>query len=314
MASDNHKYAQITLPQVDVVCFGMLSHAYYLISDGVPDHNGGAGILGAKEYIGDDAAIISALLHEWGPITGLICTAVGNDDAGHRIAKQVREAGVQGEIRIWDHISTELELCVGDPSGARTYWQQRNPAVLETLASADLSMIKGARLLYVDWYDGDYIRRAMEEAVHHGVPVYLNIESHYDDEELMKRLVPLSSICQVSMDEPRVASEDDANDVAEQLLSLGVTTAVITRGGGGCLAASGGQVVKARTPDLTVVDGSGAGAVFSTGFIYAYLQGWPLERSARFATAAASFKCSFLGLNGFQPSDFEPLASRVTAG
>ena len=291
----------------------MLSHIYLLAGDRLPEHNAGAKLEDAMEYFGDDSAIVASLLHRWGLPAGLVCTAVGDDEVGHRVVRQVSELGIPGELRVFKDLDTEREVSVADPSGARTFWQQRNPEVLATLATADLSMLEGARLLYVDWYDGEPIQRAMEEAVRLGVPVYFNVESRYDDSELVRRLAPMATFCQVSLDEPGAEAGDRASEVAELLLSRGIGTAIVTKGSGGCLVSNGAGMAQLGTPGLPVVDGSGAGACLSAGFIFAHFQGWSLERCARFAVATASLKCTRLGFDHFGPAEIEPLSASLPA-
>jgi sugar/nucleoside kinase (ribokinase family) len=60
------------------------------------------------------------------------------------------------------------------------------------------------------------------------------------------------------------------------------------------------------------VDGCGAGATFSAGFIYGYLKGWYLERSVRFATAAASLKVTRPGLQMFPIQQIMELAMKLS--
>ena len=299
---------------VDVVCFGMLTRCQLLVVDAPPVHNGGARIKEAVETYGDDAAIVASLLHQWGVAGGIICTALGDDEAGRGLARQFRDRGVAGEIRLSKQLKTQLEVTIVDPSGGRTYFQQRSPEVLETLGTADLSLLDGARMLYVDWYDGDYILRPMEEASRQGIAVYVNLESRYSDKELLDRLAPRSTICQVSTDEPD--AERDPEEVAEMMLSAGAETAIVTAGSRGCLVARGSERIWVKSPELAVVDGNGAGAAFAAGFIFGYLQGWPLEECARFSTAEASLKCGVVGYVAFPASEVWRLANslRVTRG
>ena len=70
---------------------------------------------------------------------------------------------------------------VSDSGGARTYFWQRTAQILETLDTADLSPLRGSRILYVDWYDGDHILRAMDEAIRLDIPVFLNFEHGHAD-------------------------------------------------------------------------------------------------------------------------------------
>jgi sugar/nucleoside kinase (ribokinase family) len=52
-----------------------------------------------------------------------------------------------------------------------------------------------------------------------------------------------------------------------------------------------------RVPAFPVcaVDTTSAGDLFHAGCIYGFLQGWPLERSLRFAAAAGALECETLG-------------------
>jgi bifunctional ADP-heptose synthase (sugar kinase/adenylyltransferase) len=56
------------------------------------------------------------------------------------------------------------------------------------------------------------------------------------------------------------------------------------------------------------VDGSGAGATFSSGFIYGILNEWTLEETVRFAIAAASLKVTRPGLKMFPVQEIQGLA------
>jgi len=48
-------------------------------------------------------------------------------------------------------------------------------------------------------------------------------------------------------------------------------------------------------PSVDVVDGSGAGDALTAGLIVGVLEGWPLERSLRFASAVGALACTALG-------------------
>ena len=241
----------------------------------------------------------------------MIGTAVGDDPRGHRLAEQLEEWGVAGEVRFSKEFKTPLEVDVSDKTGARTYFWQREPRVLSTLDTADLTLIEGAHMLYVDWYDGDHILRAMDEAIQKEVPVFLNIEHGHADPELLTRYAGRAVICQATTDAAQHGKISPL-DVARKLLETGVQTALITMAEEGSLAVQGEQVIRVEAPQVHVVDGCGAGATFSAGFIYGYLKGWSLEESVRFATAAASLKVTHAGLKMFPIPDIQALAGSLT--
>lgn len=166
-------------------------------------------------------------------------------------------------------------------------------------------------MLYVDWYDGEYILPPIRQARAQGATVYLNLESRYQDAALLNRLAPLSGICQVSMDEPEAAGGVD--EVVDLVLAAGSETVAVTMGRDGCVVARGKERVRVPAPAVEVVDTTGAGAAFSAGFIYSHLQGWPLEACARLATATASLKCGKIGLSSVDLSDANSLAANLTA-
>lgn len=297
-------------PRAEVVCFGMLTPVAILVVDQLPEHNTGALIKAVSEFIFDDAAIVACLLRQWNVQSGLIGTAVGNDDRGRHLARQLKAWGVLGKVRFSKNIRTPYEVDVSDRTGARTYFWQREPHVLATLDTADLSLLHGARMLYVDWYDGDHILRAMDEARRFKIPVFLNVEHGHLEPDILQRYVPRATICQAVMDPAQKDTSDPLN-VARKLLNAGAQTALITLASEGCLAVNAQQSVRAFAPKVQVVDGCGAGATFSTGFIYGMLQNWNLEQVVRFATAAASLKVARVGLELAPIAEIKRLAYNI---
>jgi len=294
------------------VGFGMFTPVIIMTVDKFPRHNTGAMVHEVKEFVFDDAAIVACCLRQWGVETGIIGTAVGNDPRGHALANQLEEWGVQGQVRFTDAYSTPLEVDISDRKGARTYFWQRNEEILSTLDTADLSLINDARLLYVDWYDGEeHITRAMQEANRLDVPVFLNFEHGHKNLELLKRYAKLTSICQAVTDAAQLGKNRALLQTARKLIDAGVEMAVITMAAEGCLVAQGKNAVRVFSPKVKAIDAAGAGAAFSSGFAYGYLQGWSIEQTARFATAAASLKVTRAGLEMFPQTEIEALAETL---
>jgi sugar/nucleoside kinase (ribokinase family) len=50
------------------------------------------------------------------------------------------------------------------------------------------------------------------------------------------------------------------------------------------------------------VDGSGAGDAFMAGFLYGILQGWEIDRTARFANATAAHCIQAIGCSAGVPA------------
>lgn len=294
------------------VGFGMLTPVYIMALDKLPKHNTGAIVHQVSEYVYDDAAIIACNLAQWDVPTGMIGTAVGDDLLGHHVADSLKAMGVQGKVRFTKQYKTPLEVNVSDKKGARTYFWQRSEKILSTLDTADLSLIKQSKLMYVDWYDGDaHILRAMEYARKHNVPVFLNFEHGHKNPELLKKYSGLVTICQAVTDAAQIGKRQAMLAVARKLFTSGIQTAIITMASQGCMVVQGDEIIRVHAPKVKAVDGSGAGATFSSGYIYGYLQGWSLEESVRFAIAAASLKVTRSGLEMFSIKEIKALAKKL---
>jgi ribokinase len=298
-------------PPPAYVGFGMLTPVHIMVIDRLPKHNTGAIVREVSDFVFDDAAIIACALRQWDIPTGMIGSAVGDDPRGHALAAQLKEWGVQGKVHFTNEYSTPIEVDVSDKTGARTYFWQRSPEILATLDTANLSLLKDAQLMYVDWYDGGHIMRAIEEANRLHLPVFLNLEHAHKHAQLLKQYAGKVTICQAVTDAAQLGGKEDMVAVAKKLLKAGIQTAIITLASEGCLAVQGDTILRVYAPKVKAVDGCGAGATFSSGFIYGYLKGWDLEQSTRFAVAAASLKVTRPGLTMFPVSEIASMASKL---
>ena len=295
----------------DYVGFGMLTPVSIMVLEKLPKQNTGAVVKEVNDFVFDDAAIVACLLRQWNVPSAIIGTAVGDDLRGHALADQLKEWDVQGTVRFTDEYRTPIEVNVSDKKGARTYFWQRTPQILQTLDSADLSLLRGSKILYADWYDGDHVLRAMDEANRHGVPVFVNLEHGHKKSDVLKKFADRATICQAVTDAAQIGGKQALLGTARKLLRSGIQTAIITLAKGGCLVAEGQEIVRVFSPSVKAVDACGAGATFSAGFIYGYLKEWDLESCARFATAAATLKVTRAGLKMFAVKQIIELAESL---
>lgn len=292
-------------PPAEVFCFGMIVPATLVIVEHMPKVNFKADIQQVAEFVSDDAAIVATVLRGWGVRSALAGTALGDDEAGKRTVRALRKAGLQGAFPTTSAYSTPYELVISDAQGNRTYFWHKDDAVLATLDTADLSPVRDASMIYIDWYDGHRIERAIDEADRYHVPVFLNVEHAHSEPHILK-LVSRATICQAVTDATQQL--DDAGRVADLLLDAGASTAIITLAQGGCLVAEAGRRVRVHAAEISAVDANGAGATFSSGFILGRLSGWDLGESARFAAAAATLKCTVVGPRAFDAAEVSRLA------
>ena len=287
----------------------MVTPARVLVVDRLPAWNEGVVWREGAEFVSDDAAIVAGLLSAWGVRAELTGSALGDDEAGRRTLRMLRGMGVRANIELRADVETPLEINVSDSLGGRTYYWNRRPDLLATLDDADLSALRGARLLYVDWYDAPHIVRAMRAAQDAGVPVMLNLEHGHADADALASLAPRARVCQAVTDAAQLG--DDAESVARVLMAQGVDTALVTLASGGALGVSGGEAIRVEAPRMAAVDTCGAGATFSAAYIARWLEGDALEDALRFAVAAASLKCGVAGPRAFPLEEVRRLAETL---
>ncbi len=144
-----------------------------------------------------------------------------------------------------------------------------------------------------------------------GVPVVVDLDYRPDQWEdaaafaTQMRLLLRSATLAVGTEEELAAAAESA-DVgagAAALLACGVEALILKRGARGSTVfrpgVSPSDVAPFRVDVLNVL---GAGDAFASGFLYGYLQGWPLERAARMGNACGAIVVTRHGCANFMPT------------
>jgi sugar/nucleoside kinase (ribokinase family) len=78
-------------------------------------------------------------------------------------------------------------------------------------------------------------------------------------------------------------------------MEYGPKIVALKQGEQGCYVRTPDEEIALPAFDITPVDGTGAGDAFVAGFLRGYLAGWPLEETARFASAAGAMATLAMG-------------------
>jgi sugar/nucleoside kinase (ribokinase family) len=101
-----------------------------------------------------------------------------------------------------------------------------------------------------------------------------------------------------------LTGERDMEAALRKLRKTHDNVLVVTMGEHGAMALDGDRFYHEPAFTVHAVDTTGAGDVFRGGFIYALLDGQPIDRALRTANAAAAVSCTRLGaLNGVPTLD-----------
>ncbi|MFE4469844.1 carbohydrate kinase family protein [Leifsonia sp. NPDC056824] len=127
--------------------------------------------------------------------------------------------------------------------------------------------------------------------------------------EVLDRLGEVDVFVPNDAEAMRYTRTDDAVAAAKALAER-VALAVVTRGPRGVVAvdSAAGRIVEVPSPQVTVVDPTGAGDVFVATFMAAGLRGWDLPDRLRFAALSASLSVTGLGGAASAPRPADLLA------
>ncbi|GAA2008144.1 5-dehydro-2-deoxygluconokinase [Catenulispora subtropica] len=103
--------------------------------------------------------------------------------------------------------------------------------------------------------------------------------------------------------------ERDPHRAAEALLGLGPDLAVVKLGPDGVLARTAETTLEIPPHPVKALNGLGAGDAFGGALCHALLEGWPLERTLRFASAAGALVAARIECSTAMPTTAEVLSA-----
>ena len=146
--------------------------------------------------------------------------------------------------------------------------------------------------------DGEPTARLIKRAK--GLGVITVIDTAYnknvDARKLIAPSLGLVDIFLPSVEEAQLISgKQDNEDILNYFDKYNISIFGIKLGSQGCIIKHNGQIYKLPCFKVNVVDTSGAGDSFMAGFIYGYLNGWDVRKSANFANAVAAHCVQAIG-------------------
>ena len=105
----------------------------------------------------------------------------------------------------------------------------------------------------------------------------------------------------------------DPEGAADALLERGVGLAIVKQGPKGTLAKTADERVWVEAQEVTVLNGLGAGDAFGGALIHGLVEGWDLERTIRYASAAGAYVCSHIECSTAMPTQ-KQLSTFVETG
>lgn len=227
---------------------------------------------------------------------------IGNDEMGDLYHKNIKKAGIVPLFLQSPH-STQVCICLVSSDGERT--MRCHPGAANEITAADLtpSHFKGVRLVHIEGYmlycrDENFILTAMKNAKEAGAIISFDLSS-YDLVRLQKSkildlLKNYVDIVFANEEEVRELTGKEALEGCQFLREI-CPIAVVMLGPSGCLTGSKTEIIHTPAFPVHVVDTTGAGDLFASGFLHGYLNGLPLKGCSIMGNIVGGSVCEVFG-------------------
>ncbi|GAB3677021.1 5-dehydro-2-deoxygluconokinase [Angustibacter aerolatus] len=301
----------------DLITMGRIGVDLYPLEAGVPLQH----VERFGRFLGGSATNVAVAAARHGRRTAVV-TRTGADPFGTFVHEALRDLGVVDRwvtpVAEWP---TPITFCEIFPPDDFPIWFYRTPTAPDlqlTPEQVDAAAVASARVLWTTLtglsqqpsLDAHRFAWRARGRLRHTVIDLDWRPAFWPDVEAGREraleAVAASTVAVGNRDECEVAvGERDPDAAAEALLALGVELAVVKQGPDGVLARTADERVVVPVHEVEVLNGLGAGDAFGGALVHGLLEGWPLERTLRFANVAGAIVASRLECSTAMPTTAE---------
>jgi 5-dehydro-2-deoxygluconokinase len=299
----------------DVLAMGRSSIDLYAHEIGRPI----ADVRSFDAYVGGCPTNVSVGTRRLG-LKSVLLTAVGDDQVGEFVTAFLDRERVETRFipRKAGHRTSAVILTIQPPDTFPLTFYRDNCAdraiTIDDVAKAPVAdsrvvFVTGTGLSHEPARAATFAAAATARAA--GVPVVVDIDYRPDQWDgapafaaQMQALLRVATIAVGTEEELAAASGvNDASRGSAIVLESGIDALVLKRGArGSTVFRPKGAPVDAGPFPVDVLNVLGAGDAFASGFLYGYLEGWPLERAARMGNACGAIVVTRHGCANFMPT------------
>ncbi len=229
-------------------------------------------------------------------VASAFISSVGDDEAGKMIISDLEKEGVStSSMLIRQGTASPVAYCwVEADTGKRSVAWTRGGLVEVKPEEVDFELIARANVLHLDGHHTDAAIAAAKFARANNVLVNFDAGTMRDG---VPELLNCADILITSEEFARkVTGENELEKALFALAGIGAKVTGITMGELGSMVLAEGKILRCPAFKVDkVVDTTGAGDVYHTGFAVRYLETDDLMECMRFASAVSALKCGKLG-------------------
>jgi len=273
---------------VDLFGFGHCCADYLAVLRPFPEKGKKGDVIQSLIVGGGPVPTACQCVSKWGKSVRFV-GKVGDDSDGRMVVQGLIEEGIEASGMLIDPTVTTARAYIWiDPlDGSRTVALDASRFHFPGEDELDVSLPAACRIFLADGRAADATIKSMKIARESGATTILDAGAA---RPRFREMLALTDYAIVSRDvADTFAPGATPEELARLLVEAGVKVAVVTIGERGAIyRGSEGVGLVAGFEVSEVFDTTGAGDVFHGGFVYGLLEGWPIERRLRFASAAAA--------------------------
>ncbi|HEX8834484.1 MAG TPA: PfkB family carbohydrate kinase [Abditibacteriaceae bacterium] len=226
------------------------------------------------------------------------CGVLGNDELSRYSHEQLEIEGVDcSRILKEPDARPHYSVIVVCSDGSRSILACNDGVTPFPAAQMDESLLRPARVVFIDHTTGETGVAAASLAQQLGIPVVADIERV--DAPYVPEMLPLIDHLLINLQTAKVlACESTAEDCVKRLMTPGRIACVVTDGAHGCWLANADsphEVQHVPAFAVDVVDTTGCGDVFHGAYMACLARGEDVQAAVRFASATAAIKATQRG-------------------
>ena len=224
---------------------------------------------------------------------------IGDDRFGRWLNDDLLAEGVEPRLIVDPRRGTGVIQVLVEPGGERTMVPDRGANAVWTAEEAPEALIAGGGLLHVVGYvllDGASQPGALAAMAHaraRGVPISLDPSSHGPllslGAEAFWDLVGRVDVLLPNRREAQVLTGHAEPEAALDALLAHAAVVVIKLDRDGCIAGSGGEMIRVPAPAVAIANATGAGDAFDAAFLAGWSAGVGLSKACRAAVSLGTF-------------------------
>jgi len=228
------------------------------------------------------------------------CGKIGSDELSHFYTSSLKAKSI---IPLLIHSSTPTAqvLALVTPDGQRTFRTFLGASMEMRGEDLDPAIFEHVRLVHIEGYalyNGDLVERAMSYAQKAGAKVSFDLASfeiaRSFRETILSLLDQYVDIVFANELESKALTGFDEEEAAGYLGGL-CEVGIVLMGPQGCWVRKGRTKVHCPAYPVQPLDTTGAGDLFASGFLHAYLQGFSIEECAHYGAIAGRAVVQVMG-------------------